>query len=214
MMLTTDIALRNDSDYLRISKLYKYDIKVLENNFKHAWYKVTHRDSGPIERCVGPWIPFAQEWQFPLPHPPKRTADIAKVKKAIKAIMTTPRGASIGGADLANGKNSHRSLFIYLAWQCASTYRYTDHLGGCNGARLRFSPGLNFPMNIMVDQALAILEPIKVRFATTLSWADLIVLAGNTAIEESGGVNMPFCPGRSDALDGSGWKHIQPNGKF
>jgi catalase (peroxidase I) len=90
---------------------------------------------GPIECCVGPWIPIGQDWQFPLPPPPKRKADFTKVKKEIKAIMSTPRG-EYPGVDLANGRNSHRSFFIYLAWQCGSTCKYTEHLGGCNGVMI------------------------------------------------------------------------------
>ena len=113
-----------------------------------------------------------------------------------------------------------------LAWQCISTYRSTDYLGGCNGARirfenhlkykinkvdLRFPPGKDWDVNKNLDRALDLLSPIKSRHGPGLSWADLIVLAGNTALELSNtDLRLPFCPGRTDDTRGEGWEDLQP----
>ena len=98
-----------------------------------------------------------------------------------------------------------------LAWQCISTYRQTDYLGGCNGARIRFSPGKDWEVNKNLDLALDLLSPVKARHGPSLSWADLIVLAGNTALELSNTeLSLPFCPGRTDDTEGRGWEDLQP----
>ena len=100
-----------------------------------------------------------------------------------------------------------------LAWQCISTYRDTDYLGGCNGARIRFSPGKDWEVNKNLDRALDLLKPVKSRHGDSLSWADLIVLAGNTALELSStktDLSLPFCPGRTDDTRGTGWEDLQP----
>ena len=102
-------------------------------------------------------------------------------------------------------------LVTRLAWQCISTYRQTDYLGGCNGARIRFSPGKDWEVNKNLDLALDLLSPVKARHGPSLSWADLIVLAGNTALELSNTeLSLPFCPGRTDDTEGRGWEDLQP----
>jgi len=112
-------------------------------------------------------------------------------------------------ADLYSGRPYYGGLFVRLAWQCARTYRETDHLGGCNGARIRFSPEKDWPENAALDRALMVVRPIKDRFGRGLSWADLIVLAGTVAVEDAAGVKVPFCGGRTDAEDGAGSSHLQ-----
>ena len=95
-------------------------------------------------------------------------------------------------------------MLTRLAWQCSNTFRSTDYLGGCNGARIRFSPQKDWPVNINVENAIELLRPIKEIHGEKLSWADLIVLAGNTALEKAGGEQFDFCAGRTDATDGLG----------
>ena len=106
-------------------------------------------------------------------------------------------------------------LVTRLAWQCISTYRETDYLGGCNGARIRFSPGKDWEVNKNLDRALDLLSPVKARHGASLSWADLIILAGNTALELAGNISLPFCTvGRVDAEDGGGWQFLYPRVRF
>jgi len=93
---------------------------------------------------------------------------------------------------------------VRLAWSCASTFRSTDHLGGCNGARIRFAPQAEWPSNAALDQALTLLEPVKETFGAGLSWADLIALAGTVALVEAGSGPLSFCGGRTDASGGGG----------
>ena len=112
--------------------------------------------------------------------------------------------------DNITGKISYAPIFAHLAWQCASTFRKTDYSGGCNGARVRFLPQSEWRMNWYTKNILQVLEPVKKKFGAALSWADLIVLAGNTAIESAGGKPMKFCGGRSDALDANGTEHLGP----
>merc|ERR1719192_856611 len=101
--------------------------------------------------------------------------------------------------DVYDGNVNYGPLFVRLAWRCASTHRVTDYTGGCNGARIRLSPQKDWPINAGLDAALALLAPVKEEFGDALSWADLIVLAGNTALEEAGAPKLPFCGGRTDA---------------
>jgi len=122
-----------------------------------------------------------------------------KVAHDVRKLISKSGGDDTGG-DL-----------IQLAYQCASTFRATDYQGGCNGARIRYSPGKDWPDNAgLVDRTIPVLEPIKKKYGKGLSFADLIVLAGNVAVEETTGIaKLPFCPGRVDAEDGSGWKDIE-----
>jgi catalase (peroxidase I) len=98
-----------------------------------------------------------------------------------------------------NGKPYYGAVFVYLAYQCASTFRRTDYVGGCNGARIRMEPQASWPVNFAMDKAMAVLQPVKTKFGNALSWADLIVAAGQVALEEAGSKPLSFCPGRSDA---------------
>ena len=99
--------------------------------------------------------------------------------------------------------------YIRLAYQCASTFRATDYQGGCNGARIRFPPGNEWPVNKGLERTVKLLDPIKRKYGPRLSFADLIVLAGNVAaVVITGSPPLNFCPGRTDAEDGSGWDQI------
>jgi len=178
---------------------YAKDPAELNKQFAAAWYKLTTRDMGPVTRCMGDMVPPAQPFQFPLPAPlpPSELADFDEVKKSVQKVIRTPK-PSIIFAD----HGSYGPLFLRLAWQCANTFRQTDYMGGCNGARLRLEPQISWPQNAALDKALELLSPIKESFGAGLSWADLIVLAGTTALEdaaaESGGIDIPFTGGRTD----------------
>jgi len=195
-MLTTDIALIQDKAYLNIVKKFASDQEAFDKAFAHAWYKLTTRDMGPVTRCIGNNVPPAQPWQYPLPPTPANLPNFSLVRKHIRKIMNKNRGAV--------GK------FARLAWQSISTFRATDYLGGANGARIRFSPQKDWPVNKNLNKVLHILQPVKERFGKNLSWADLIVLAGNAAIERAGGRRMKFCGGRTDADDGVGSENLEP----
>jgi catalase (peroxidase I) len=209
-MLTSDVSLMHDpeGEYQKLVHLWAEDQADFENAFSHAWYKLTTRDMGPVARCAGKSVPPAQPFQYPLPPPPSPLADFGSVKAEIRKILTMT--ASLLPASQNDGKPYHGALFVRLAWRCASTFRSTDWLGGCNGARIRFSPEREWPANAGLDKALLLLKPVKDRFGEALSWADLIVLAGSTALEEAGSPSLSFCGGRSDALDGLGSEFLTP----
>ena len=185
----------------------------------HAWYKLTTRDMGPVTRCIGPWVPPAQDFQYPLPAPStKTTINYDDVKQDIIVAMTNASASLV--PDMKDGIPYYGDVFAYVAYQCASTFRKTDYQGGCNGARIRFSPEKDWPSNAAggtVDGVLGVLQPVKDKYGDELSWADLIVLAGTTgvamAIDQQDNNNGPvnFCGGRTDATDGSGSTYLQPN---
>lgn len=193
MMLTTDVALITDPEYRKYVDEFAKDEKAFADAFAAVWYKLVNRDMGPVTRCVGPDVAPAQDFQFPLPDPPATLADFGAVSKKLTALMDKKKDGE----------------FVRLALQSANTYRCTDYLGGNNGARIRFSPGKDWSSNAGLDKTLAILEPLKKEFGEGLSWADLIVLAGNVAMERLGAPALPFCAGRTDAPDGKGWKPLE-----
>ncbi|MEM9825155.1 MAG: catalase/peroxidase HPI [Planctomycetota bacterium] len=197
MMFTTDIALKKDPSYAKISKRFYENPKQFEDAFARAWYKLTHRDMGPHSRLLGDRVPPAQIWQDPVPevdHPLVDAADVAKLKQQILA-------SGLSNSDL-----------VKTAWASASTYRGSDKRGGANGSRLRLSPQKSWEANEpkTVQKVIAELENIQQGFAARqsngkrVSLADLIVLGGAAAIERAakeGGfeVTVPFAPGRTDA---------------
>jgi catalase-peroxidase len=190
MMLTTDIGLATDPEYRKYVEEFANDEKAFSDAFAAVWYKLVNRDMGPVTRCVGPDVAPAQPFQFPLPDPPAKLADFDAVAKDVSAIQ--------GGE------------FVRLALQSANTYRCTDYLGGCNGARIRFSPGKDWETNAGLDKTLKLLEPVKNKYGDGLSWADLIVLAGSVAVKALGAPSdLPFCGGRTDAPDGAGWRPLE-----
>jgi catalase-peroxidase len=195
-MLTSDLALRFDPAYEKISRRFHQHPDQLAHAFAEAWYKLTHRDMGPYVRLLGSEVPAEPRlWQDPIPpadHPLIDEADIADLKAGILAS-----GLSI-------------SRLVATAWASASSFRGSDKRGGANGARIRLSPAKDWAVNepAALAQTLAKLEDIRKSFNAKgekkVSLADLIVLGGSAAIEkaaEKGGfhVTVPFTPGRTDA---------------
>jgi catalase-peroxidase len=178
MMATTDLALIKDPKYLEISKRFHENIEELEDAFARAWYKLTHRDMGPISRYLGKEVPSeVLIWQDPIPAVNYELID----KNDIDSLKT-----KITNSGLSN------SQLISTAWASASTYRGTDKRGGANGARLQLSPQnsweVNDPNNL--NKVLEVLKSIQSDFnqsngSKKVSMADLIILAGNTAVENS-----------------------------
>ena len=206
MMMTSDISLLNDPEnsYQQYVQQFHDDEPAFDAAFAAAWYKLTARDMGPHARCVGEDVPPPQPWQFPLPPPPPPTAlpDFEQVRAAVLRAIVEPN--PVLPPDVYDGQPYYGALFVRLAWACASTFRTTDYLGGCNGARLRFPPQRDWPVNAALDGALAVLLPVKEQFGDALSWADLIALAGTVSLEDAGAAPMRFCGGRTDlvAYDG------------
>jgi len=194
MMLTTDIALVKDPEYRKYVEEFAKDEKAYADAFAKVWYKLVNRDMGPIERLVGPDVPEPQDWQHPLPPPSSNLADMKAVEKDIENLLKQ--------------YPEQEDQVIRLARNSANTYRHTDYLGGCNGARIRFH--LDWKINEGLDATIKALEPIKEKYGEGLSWADLIVAAGTVACKNRGAPkDMSFCPGRSDASDGSGWDSLE-----
>jgi catalase-peroxidase len=198
VMLTTDLSLRMDPIYEPISKHFLENPREFADAFAKAWFKLTHRDMGPLSRYLGPLVPQEpQLWQDPVPavdHKLIGKRDIAALKAKILAS-----GLSI-------------SDLVTTAWASASTFRGSDKRGGANGARLRLAPQKDWEVNqpVVLAKVLDKLETIQKDFNRShsggkkVSLADLIVLAGDAAIEEAAkkagyDVQVPFSPGRTDA---------------
>jgi len=187
-MLVTDLTLRFDPDFEKISRRFLNDPQAFNEAFARAWFKLTHRDMGPKARYIGPEVPNEDLiWQDPLPaaiHQPT-DADIASLKVAIA-------GAGLSVSEL-----------ISVAWASASTFRGGDKRGGANGARLALAPQNGWPVNAVALKALPALQAIQ-QSSGKASLADIIVLAGVVGIEQAAAaagvqVNVPFSPGRVDA---------------
>eukprot|EP00746_Dinoflagellata_sp_MGD_P148914 gnl/MRDRNA2_/MRDRNA2_81039_c0_seq1.p1 gnl/MRDRNA2_/MRDRNA2_81039_c0~~gnl/MRDRNA2_/MRDRNA2_81039_c0_seq1.p1 ORF type:complete len:709 (-),score=130.49 gnl/MRDRNA2_/MRDRNA2_81039_c0_seq1:194-2320(-) len=206
MRLTSDMSLLHDpkGEYQKLVKEFAEDQAKFDDAFAHAWYKLTTRDMGPVTRCVGKDVPPPQPFQFPLPRTPLVLANMTQVKAEIKKITAKP----VLPAD--EFLPFYGSPFVRLAWQCSSTFRVTDWQGGCNGARIRFSPQKDWPANAALDMTLLSLKPIKDLFGDKLSWSDLIIFAAQVVLEDNGAQPMVFCPGRTDAEDGSGSQYLNP----
>ena len=191
MMSTADMALKMDPTYLEISKRFHKDHKAFEDAFARAWYKLTHRDMGPINRYLGPEVPKEELlWQDPIPAVDYdlSDSDISSLKKMILASGLTV------------------SQLVSTAWASASTYRDSDKRGGANGGRLRLEPQRSWEVNspVELNKVLNILEGIQNEFSGTISMADLIVLAGTAGVEEAAKnaghtLSVPFTQGRGDA---------------
>jgi catalase-peroxidase len=197
MMLTTDLALKTDPAYAAITKRFLEHPEQLEDAFARAWYKLLHRDMGPVSRYLGPWVPGPQLWQDPVPqvdHPLIDAQDIAALKGQI-----LKSGLSV-------------SQLVNTAWSSAATFRGTDKRGGANGARIRLAPQKNWEVNDppKLAKVLQTLERVQAEFNRSqtggkkVSLADVIVLGGCAAVEKAakdGGYNVqvPFTPGRTEA---------------
>ena len=194
-MLTTDLALRFDPDYEKISRRFYEHPDQFADAFARAWFKLTHRDMGPIARYLGPLVPKEElPWQDPIPavdHPLIGEEDIAALKAKILASGLTV------------------SQLVATAWASASTFRGGDKRGGANGARVRLAPQKDWEVNQPSQLAMVLqtLEAIQWEFNASqsggkkVSLADLIVLGGGAAIERAAGpdLKVPFTPGRMDA---------------
>jgi catalase-peroxidase len=198
MMLTTDLSLRQEPAYDAISKRFKDNPEAFAREFARAWFKLTHRDLGPKTRYLGPEVPRESFlWQDPIPAIDFKVvdaSDVAKLKAAIAAAGLRP------------------SELVRVAWASASTYRASDMRGGANGARIRLEPAVSWKVNDPAElrSVLAKLEGVQAGFNASsrggkkVSLADVIVLAGNAAIERAAkqaglDVKVPFTPGRTDA---------------
>jgi catalase-peroxidase len=197
-MLVTDVTMRVDPIYGTITRRWLDHPEELAEAFAKAWFKLLHRDMGPVSRYLGPWIPGQEQlWQDPVPavdHPLVDDADVA----ALKATILTS-GLSV-------------SQLVKTAWASAASFRGTDKRGGANGARIRLEPQRGWAVNepAELDKVLPVLEKIQQEFNASatggkkISLADVIVLAGSAAVEKAatdGGVavQVPFHPGRTDA---------------
>ena len=194
-MLTTDLALRFDPEYEKISRKFLNDFDAFSNAFARAWFKLTHRDMGPKSRYLGPEVP--QEdlvWQDPLPE----VGDYSLSQYDLQDLKKHILDSGISTADL-----------VFTAWASASTFRSSDKRGGANGARIRLEPQRNWPANNpeRIGRVLDKLEAIREDFSRTgkkVSIADLIVLAGCAAVSKAAKdagveVKVPFSGGRVDA---------------
>ena len=183
MMLTSDLALREDPEYRKISLHFKDNPEEFADAFARAWFKLLHRDMGPKVRYLGPEVPEEDLiWQDPVPQGNKNY-DIEKAKQLI-----TEAGLTI-------------QEMVETAWASASTFRNSDLRGGANGARIRFEPMKSWQSNDK-DQLNKVLDALtKVSDEVGASLADMIVLAGNVAIEQASGADVPFTPGRGDATE-------------
>ena len=196
MMTTADMALKMDPTYAKISQHFKDNPEAFEDAFARAWFKLTHRDMGPIDRYLGEEVPSEELiWQDPIPKPTYQLtdADIAELKKAIESTEhTIPQ-------------------LVRTAWASASTYRGSDMRGGANGSRIRLAPQKFWEVNNPTEltKVLDLYQTIKKDFdneSRSVSLADLIVLGGNVAIEHAAkkaghDINVPFKPGRGDATE-------------
>ncbi len=200
MMLTTDLSLKVDPDYAKITQRFLESPADLEDAFARAWFKLLHRDMGPRSRYIGPLVPEeALLWQDPVPavdHELIDDQDIAALKAKVLAS-----GLSV-------------SQLVSTAWASASSYRGTDKRGGANGARVRLAPQKDWAVNdpAALSEVLPVLERIQTDFNSTqsggkrVSLADLILLAGCAGVEQAAqhaghDVQVPFAPGRTDATD-------------
>ena len=211
-MLTTDLALRFDPAYEKISRRFLESHEEFALAFAKAWYKLLHRDMGPVSRYLGPWVPEAQLWQDPVPAVDHALVD----EQDIAGLKSTILGSGLTVAQL-----------VTTAWASAASFRVTDKRGGANGARIRLAPQKDWEVNQPAELAkvLETLERIQQDFnaaqsgGKSISLADLIVLAGTAAVEQAAkdagiDVAVAFRPGRTDATqeqtDVESWAGVAP----
>ncbi|MCA8917838.1 MAG: catalase/peroxidase HPI [Planctomycetes bacterium] len=206
-MLTTDLSLKMDPAYEKISRRFYENPKEFADAFSRAWFKLTHRDMGPRSRYLGPRVPKDDLiWQDPIPAADQPLIDekgITVLKDKILASgLTVPQ-------------------LVSTAWASASTYRGSDHRGGANGARIRLAPQKDWEVNQpkQLAEVLSKLEDIRKDFDNKISLADLIVLAGCAGVEKAAkdagfDIKVPFTPGRTDAsaeqTDAESFEYLEP----
>ena len=208
MMMTSDMSLTTDSKYRVIVETFAAEQSDFEEAFSAAWYKLMTRDMGPITRCgtsssdLG--LPAPQDFQHYLEPVTEVSYDLTKVQTALYSHFEHSK--------------QYLGQALNLAYACASTFRYTDYLGGCNGARHRFEPAYSWKAHgygKLIDDGILALTPVKEQFQDAISWADLIVLAGNVALETAAPAypafpSLSFCPGRSDDTKGDALEYLEP----
>ena len=191
-MLTSDLALRFDPEYEKIGRRFLENPEEFEEAFRRAWFKLTHRDMGPVSRYLGSDVPKEEfVWQDPIPKQEGELindADITELKQEILGL-----GLSV-------------SELVSTAWASASTFRGSDKRGGANGSRIRLEPMKNWEVNnpVQLSKVLAAYEGLQAKFGKKVSIADLIVLGGAVGIEKAAkeaghDITVPFIPGRTDA---------------
>lgn len=195
-MLTTDLSLRFDPEYEKISRRFMEDPQAFADAYARAWFKLTHRDMGPRSRYLGPEVPKEElDWQDPIPAIDYTLVDDADVKELKEKVLSS--GLPI-------------SDLVYTAWASASTFRGGDKRGGANGARINLEPMNGWEVNKDTGKVISALEGIKNEFnknaggGKKISLADMIVLAGSAAVENAASdagfsIKVPFSPGRNDA---------------
>jgi catalase-peroxidase len=197
MMTTADMALRMDPEFDAISRRFKDNPQEFADAYARAWYKLLHRDMGPVSRYLGPWVPEPQLWQDPVP-------------AVDHELVDDPDVASLKATILGAGLSPHQ--LVGTAWASAASFRGTDKRGGANGARIRLAPQKDWEVNepAVLAAVLPKLEQIQQDFNTKqsggkrISLADVIVLAGTAAVEQAAkdagvDITVPFAPGRTDA---------------
>ncbi|RTL70819.1 MAG: catalase/peroxidase HPI [Pseudonocardiaceae bacterium] len=207
MMLTSDLALRVDPVYERISRRFLENPQEFYDAFARAWFKLTHRDMGPIERYLGPQVPQEELlWQDRVPARGDYTLSDADVTDLKARILET--GLSV-------------SQLVSAAWAAASSFRVSDKRGGANGGRVRLQPQAGWEVNDpdQLAQVVRALEGVQSAFGKDVSFADLVVLAGVAAVEKAArdaghDVTVPFTPGRTDATqeqtDVDSFSYLEP----
>ncbi len=213
-MLTTDLALKEDPEYLKISKHFHENPEEFADAFSRAWYKLTHRDMGPISRYLGPEVPSEELiWQDPIPKVDHEIVNENDVKELKKKILNS--GLTV-------------SQLVSTAWASASTFRGSDKRGGANGARIRLEPQRHWEVNNppQLQEVLTKLENIQKEFNEAqsgnkkVSLADLIVLGGCVGVKKAAAdagheIGVAFTPGRSDATaeqtDAEAFEPLEPN---
>ncbi|RPG28755.1 MAG: catalase/peroxidase HPI [Muricauda sp. TMED12] len=195
-MLTTDLSLRFDPAYEKISRKFYEDPEAFADAYARAWFKLTHRDMGPLSRYLGPEVPKEELiWQDPIPELDYTLVDASDVKALKEKVLDS--GLSV-------------SDLVYTAWSSAATFRGGDKRGGANGARINLEPMKSWEVNKGTDKTITVLKGIKEEFNSNadggkkISLADMIVLAGSAAVEKAASdagvpTEVPFTPGRNDA---------------
>ncbi|GAB2969869.1 catalase/peroxidase HPI [Nocardioides montaniterrae] len=206
MMLTSDLALRFDPEYEKISRRFLENPDEFAQAFAKAWFKLLHRDMGPVSRYLGPWVPEPQLWQDPVPAHEGELVSAEQVASLKQAVLAS--GLSV--QDL-----------VRTAWASAATFRSTDKRGGANGARLRLEPQRSWEVNAGTAEVIEKLDQLRAGSGTNISLADLIVLAGTAAVEKAAAdagvpIEVPFHAGRTDAseeqTDVDSFKVLEPRG--